>query len=59
MKTQKKRTHITTESGLTLIEMLMAVSILVIIGGSAYFAFKTAVDAYHQNRGKDIRGTKM
>ena len=26
----------------------MAVSILVIIGGSAYFAFKTAVDAYHQ-----------
>ena len=38
----------TSESGLTLIEMLMAVSILVIIGGSAYFAFKTAVDAYHQ-----------
>lgn len=36
------------ESGLTLVEMLMAVSILVIIGGSAYFAFKTAVDAYHQ-----------
>lgn len=28
--------------------MLMAVSILVIIGGSAYFAFKTAVDAYHR-----------
>ena len=36
------------ESGFTLVEMLMAVSILVIIGGSAYFAFKTAVDAYHQ-----------
>lgn len=36
------------ESGLTLIEMLMAVSILVIIAGSAYFAFKTAVDVYHQ-----------
>lgn len=48
MKTQKKQTHITTESGLTLIEMLMAVSILVIIGGSAYFAFKTAVEAYHR-----------
>ena len=47
MKTQEKRKHVTTESGLTLIEMLMAVSILVIIGGSAYFAFKTAVDAYH------------
>ena len=38
----------TAESGLTLVEMLMAVSILVIIGGSAYFAFKTAVDVYHQ-----------
>ncbi len=48
VKMQKKLTHITTESGLTLIEMLMAVSILVIIGGSAYFAFKTAVEAYHR-----------
>lgn len=48
MKIQKISTHGTSESGLTLIEMLMAVSILVIIGGSAYFAFKTAVDAYHQ-----------
>ena len=48
MKTQETRNNTTTESGLTLVEMLMAVSILVIIGGSAYFAFKTAVDAYHQ-----------
>ena len=32
--------------------MLMAVSILVIIGGSAYFAFKTAVDAYHRTEAK-------
>ena len=48
MKSQKIATHGNSESGLTLIEMLMAVSILVIIGGSAYFAFKTAVDAYHQ-----------
>lgn len=43
---------IRVESGLTLVEMLMAVSILVIIGGSAYFAFKTAVDAYHQTEEK-------
>ena len=48
MKTQEIRTNTGTESGFTLVEMLMAVSILVIIGGSAYFAFKTAVDAYHQ-----------
>ena len=52
MKTQEKQTLITTENGLTLIEMLMAVSILVIIGGSAYFAFKTAVDAYHQTEAR-------
>ena len=46
MKTQEIR----TESGFTLVEMLMAVSILVIIGGSAYFAFKTAADAYHKTK---------
>lgn len=40
------------ESGFTLVEMLMAVSILVVIGGSAYFAFKTAVDAYHQTEAR-------
>lgn len=52
METQEKQPYVTSESGLTLIEMLMAVSILVIIGGSAYFAFKTAVDAYHQTEGR-------
>ena len=52
MKTQKIHTHKISESGLTLIEMLMAVSILVIIGGSAYFAFKTAVDAYHRTEAR-------
>ena len=48
----KIHTNAIGESGLTLIEMLMAVSILVIIGGSAYFAFKTAVDAYHQTEAR-------
>ncbi|MDE0401545.1 MAG: prepilin-type N-terminal cleavage/methylation domain-containing protein [Candidatus Poribacteria bacterium] len=52
MKIQKIYDQATSESGLTLIEMLMAVSILVIIGGSAYFAFKTAVDAYHQTEAR-------
>ncbi len=52
MKIQKTSTHAANETGLTLIEMLMAVSILVIIGGSAYFAFKMAVDAYHQTEEK-------
>lgn len=50
MKTQDIRPDTGTESGFTLVEMLMAVSILVIIGGSAYFAFKTAVDAYQQTK---------
>lgn len=52
MKIQKISTHGSSESGLTLIEMLMAVSILVIIGGSAYFAFKTSIDAYHQTEAR-------
>lgn len=52
MKIEKTSAQATNESGLTLIEMLMAVSILVIIGGSAYFAFKSAVDAYHQTEEK-------
>lgn len=50
MKMQEIRTNTRTESGFTLVEMLMAVSILVIIGGSAYFAFKTAVDAYQRTK---------
>ncbi len=52
MKIQKMSTNATGESGLTLIEMLMAVSILVIISGTAYFAFKTAVDAYHETEAR-------
>ena len=52
MKTEEKQISILSKSGLTLIEMLIAVSILVIIGGSAYFAFKTAVDAYHRTETK-------
>ena len=47
-----RKEKLKTESGLTLVEMLMAVSILVIISGSAYFAFKTAVDAYHQTEAR-------
>ena len=47
-----EKSEIRVESGFTLVEMLMAVSILVIIGGSAYFAFKTAVDAYHRTEEK-------
>ena len=59
MKIQKISTKPIGESGLTLIEMLMAVSILVIISGSAYFAFKTAVNAYHQTEARSIGCAKV
>ncbi len=52
MRLPIRKPKVETERGFTLVEMLMAVSILVIIGGSAYFAFKTAVDAYHQTEEK-------
>ncbi len=53
MKTDSIRAR-SAESGFTLVEMLMAVSILVIIGGAAYFSFKIAVDVYHSTEGRII-----
>lgn len=52
MKYPERRTPDITESGLTLVEMLIAVSVLVIIGGSAYLVFKTAIDVYYQTKAK-------
>ena len=52
MKYPERRTPDITESGLTLVEMLIAVSVLVIIGGSAYLVFKTAIDVYYQTEAK-------
>lgn len=52
MKYPERKTPDTTESGLTLVEMLIAVSVLVILGGSAYLVFKTAIDVYYQIEAK-------
>jgi len=52
MKYPERRIPDTPESGLTLVEMLIAVSVLVIIGGSAYLVFKTAIDVYSQIEAK-------
>lgn len=40
------------ESGFTLVEMLVSVSVLAIIAGAAYAVFKTSLDAYHQTEAK-------
>lgn len=48
MKNKIKR----CESGFTLVEMLTAVSIIVIMGGSTYAVFNTAIKAYHKTQSK-------
>lgn len=46
------------ESGLTLVEMLTAVSIIVIMGGSTYAVFNTAIKAYHRTQSKLIQAQR-
>ncbi len=46
------------ESGLTLVEMLTAVSIIIIMGGSTYAVFNTAIKAYHQTQSKLIQSQR-
>ena len=46
------------ESGLTLVEMLTAVSIIVIMGGTTYAVFNTAIKAYHRTQSKLIQAQR-
>ena len=46
------------ESGLTLVEMLTAVSIIVIMGGSTYAVFNTAIEAYHRTQSKLLQSQR-
>ncbi|RKU13144.1 hypothetical protein C6501_09735 [Candidatus Poribacteria bacterium] len=46
------------ESGLTLVEMLTAVSIIVIMGGSTYAVFNTAIKAYHRTQSKLLQSQR-
>ena len=46
------------EGGLTLVEMLTAVSVLVIVGGTTYAVFRTAIDAYQRTQSKLIRAQR-
>ena len=46
------------QCGLTLIEMLTAVSIIIIMGGSTYAVFNTAIRSYNLTQSKLIQGQK-
>jgi prepilin-type N-terminal cleavage/methylation domain-containing protein len=46
------------ERGLTLIELLIAVSILVIMAGTAYTAFQASLDVYHKSESRIVMNQK-
>ena len=47
------------ESGLTLVEMLTAVSVIIIMGGASYAVFNTAIDTYHLAESKLIQAQRV
>lgn len=47
------------ESGLTLVEMLTAVSVIIILGGASYAVFNTAIDTYHLAESKLIQAQRV
>lgn len=53
----KKNKNI-SESGLTLVEMLTAVSVIVIMSGSSYAVFNTAIKVYHRTQSKIIQAQR-
>ncbi len=58
MKFTMKKLFIRSESGLTLVEMLTAVSIIVIMGGSTYAVFNSAVNSYQQTQSKVLQAQR-
>ncbi len=47
------------ESGLTLVEMLTAVSVIIILGGASYAVFNTAINTYHLAESKLIQAQRV
>lgn len=47
------------ESGLTLVEMLTAVSVIIIMGGASYAVFNTAIDTYHLAESKLLQAQRV
>lgn len=48
-----------SESGLTLVEMLTAVSVIIILGGASYAVFNNAIDTYHLAESKLIQAQRV
>lgn len=46
-------------AGITLVEMLTAVSVIVILGGASYAVFNTAIDTYHLAQSKLIQTQRV
>lgn len=47
-----------SQSGLTLVELLTSVTIIIIMGGSTYAVFNTAMSAYNRTQAKLIQGQR-
>ena len=47
-----------SECGLTLVEMLTAISVIVIMSGSSYAVFNTAIKVYHRTQSKIIQAKR-
>ena len=47
------------ESGLTLVEMLTAVSVMIILSGASYAVFNTAIETYHFTESKLIQAQRV
>ncbi len=58
IKFAMKKLFLRSESGLTLVEMLTAVSIIVIMGGSTYAVFNSAVNSYQKTQSKVLQAQR-
>ena len=47
-----------SQSGLTLVELLTSVTVIIIMGGSTYAVFNTAMSAYNRTQAKLIQGQR-
>ncbi len=50
--------NIKSQSGLTLVELLTSVTIIIIMGGGTYAVFNTAMSAYNRTQAKLIQGQR-
>ncbi len=53
-----RKLFLQSESGLTLVEMITAVSIIVIMGGSTYAVFNSAINSYQKSQSKVLQAQR-